>query len=185
MTLSPVCPHTPPDPCHSEASTAFVLLLIHMVQKLHSVCFDSQTTRSWTWVISLWFLLIIFLSGQKTKLHFSRTLRRGIWVSIRPPLSHPIVSIVAVSPLLHAVHGRGDAVADTFTCGEEPNALCLLASQATISTGSLFWTISCLQALDFGSSVWDFLTVCAAGVHLSCSHLPYLQPHACHQRNTL
>ena len=44
--------------------------------------FISQIPRSWTWVLSLLFLIVIFLSSQKTKLHFSRTLRRGIWVRI-------------------------------------------------------------------------------------------------------
>ena len=32
-------------------------------------------------MLSLIFLIVIFLSSQKTKLHFSRTLRRGIWAS--------------------------------------------------------------------------------------------------------
>lgn len=86
---------------------------------------DKQITRSWTWVFSLWFLIIIFLSSQKTKLHFSRTLRRGIW--------------------------------------------------ATISTGFLFWTISILQALDFGSSLWDFGIVCAAGIVIASLIEDHLQ----------
>mmetsp|Transcript_1706 Transcript_1706/g.4949 ORF Transcript_1706/g.4949 Transcript_1706/m.4949 type:complete len:1096 (+) Transcript_1706:257-3544(+) len=86
---------------------------------------DKQIPRSWTWVLSLFFLIVVFLSSQKTKLHFSRTLRRGIW--------------------------------------------------ATISTGFLFWTISCLQALDFGSSLWDFCLVCAAGIVIASLIEDHLQ----------
>ena len=106
--------------------------------------------------------VLVFLSLGRTKLHFRH-----------------------VGEILRAKHHRRDMhmaalehviVCDAYACDQKHCFVCSRTLRrgiwAAASTGLLFWAISFLQALDFGSSLWDFGLVVCAGVRHQHALLP-------------
>ena len=100
--------------------------------------------------------VLVFLSLGRTKLHF-----RHVGEEIKAKHHTHDMRIAALEHVI---------VCDANACGQRYYFVCSRTLRrgiwAAASTGLLFWAISFLQALDFGSSLWDFGLVVGAGVRV-------------------